>query len=448
MNSRPTIVVLIHDGFYSCGTGAARSNRAFLEVLTAQLHPDVRLIVMPIHLIPASTEYNPAWHKELESLVHQAGGNVIPVDNGTGGQVRFGGLEAFENACAKGAETINQKILPVSGPLLIIAFDCPFYGLARHLDPRARSEVVIVARSTAALHVPDDRARISWELAGLHHAVKAGGRIAAISGHMRTHLADSYQIPDRALLDLPNGLPPSDWRHIPPPDARLLPSRAQRGFILSMGRAVPYKAFDDLLDALSLLARQSVAVPHTVLAAVTEDHQLSPYQAHLAQRIATESLDATLLTHFAPDLRSLLAHPALDAVVVPSRVEPFGRIPLEAFVAGAPVVATAAGGLAELVTDQTGYRARPGDPASLAAAISRALAADPAERARLRAAGRHLASTRYDYPRTMRGFLNHAAPWAITPAGPSVASPISRAQDDPSARNSMGCWASRPRPLN
>ena len=81
------------------------------------------------------------------------------------------------------------------------------------------------------------------------------------------------------------------------------------------------------------------------------------------------------------------------------RAEPFGRIPLEAFAAGAgPVVATTAGGLAELVIDGlTGYTAQPGDPASLAAAISRALACDPAGRARLRAASRRLAATRYDY---------------------------------------------------
>jgi glycosyltransferase involved in cell wall biosynthesis len=157
-------------------------------------------------------------------------------------------------------------------------------------------------------------------------------------------------------------------------------------------------------------------MPHTLLAAVTDDPQPSPYQRHLAARIATEQLDATLLTRFAPGLRSLLIHPALVAVVVPSRVEPFGRIPLEAFIAGAaPVVATTAGGLAELVTDnRTGYTAIPNNPPSLAAAIRLALIADPAERARLRATGRRLAATRYNHEQTVRAFLQDIAPWAIT----------------------------------
>jgi glycosyltransferase involved in cell wall biosynthesis len=164
-------------------------------------------------------------------------------------------------------------------------------------------------------------------------------------------------------------------------------------------------------------------VPHTLLAAVTDDLTPNTYQEHLARRITAEKLNVTLLTRFDTRLRSLLVHPALAAVVVPSRTEPFGRIPLEAFVAGAaPVVSTTAGGLVELVTDQTGYPARPGDPASLADALAGALAADTADRARLRAAGRRLSATCYNYDKTVRRFMDHIAPWAVISAsGPGTA---------------------------
>jgi glycosyltransferase involved in cell wall biosynthesis len=112
----------------------------------------------------------------------------------------------------------------------------------------------------------------------------------------------------------------------------------------------------------------------------------------------------------------LLSHPALAGVIVPSRTEPFGRIPLEAYAAGAsPVIATTAGGLAETVTEPlTGYTASPADPASLAAAISRALTANPAGHARMLAAGRHLTATRHDYHANVRAFLTRHAPWAIS----------------------------------
>ena len=119
-------------------------------------------------------------------------------------------------------------------------------------------------------------------------------------------------------------------------------------------------------------------VPHTILAAVTDGPPPSAYQRHLAHRIDAGHLDVTLHTTFSPGIRALLGHPALAGVIVPSRAEPFGRIPLEAYAAGAsPVIATTAGGLAETVTEPlTGYTASPADPASLAAAIGRALAAE------------------------------------------------------------------------
>lgn len=113
----------------------------------------------------------------------------------------------------------------------------------------------------------------------------------------------------------------------------------------------------------------------------------------------------------------LISHRALTAVVVPSRAEPFGRIPLEAFAVGAcPVIATTAGGLAELVTEsKTGYTGRPGDPRSLAVALRHALAATPADRAQMRAEARQLAATRYDYEKTVRSFLHNVAAWATAP---------------------------------
>ena len=412
--TRPTIAVLMHDGFYSCGTGAGRSNRAFLQSLIHHMQPSTRLAVLPIQLVPESSEYNPQWHQEMHDLVQRANGQVLPVDNGTAGQRRFGDLDAFQHACASAASMLNSHIVPSAGPLLTVALDCPFYGLAAELSPTARPSLVVVARSTAALHAPEDIARIRWERDGLHQLLSGGGRVAAISAHMRAHLTTDYGVPDTAVLGLPNGLTSDDWKHIAAPDTSLLPTAARSGFMLAMGRAVPYKGFDDLVDALALLKARGVQVPHTVLAAVTDDPVPSPYQQHLARQIRAQRLNATLVPRFDAGLRSLLVHPALAAVVVPSRSEPFGRIPLEAFLAGAaPVVATTAGGLAELVTDQTGIRARPADPASLADALTRALAASTTQRARLRAAGRHLATTRYNHDKTVRKFLGHVAPWAV-----------------------------------
>ena len=58
-----------------------------------------------------------------------------------------------------------------------------------------------------------------------------------------------------------------------------------------------------------------------------------------------------------------------DALVHAGTEETFGLVILEAMACGRPVVATRAGALPELVSDQTGLLARPGDPADLADAI-------------------------------------------------------------------------------
>ena len=67
-----------------------------------------------------------------------------------------------------------------------------------------------------------------------------------------------------------------------------------------------------------------------------------------------------------------------DAIVLPSRYEPFGIIALEAAATGIPHVTSTAGGLGEAVTDgETGWTFEPFDPGGLAAAVTDALD-DPA----------------------------------------------------------------------
>ncbi|MGH3122350.1 MAG: glycosyltransferase family 4 protein [Trebonia sp.] len=414
------VIVALHDGFYGWGTGAGRSNRAFLQVLAALLAPGVRLTVIPVRLVPASSEYDEPWHRESLAIVARAGGAVVPVDNGSAGMTRFGGLDCFRRASAAAA-CVTESILSGASRALAVAFDAPFYGLAPLLPVGQRARLVNVARATAALHAPADRERAEWERAGLLAAASAGGHVAATSRHMRQHLTSAYAIPGAAITDLVNGLTPAERTPGPKDTAGLLPPAARSGFLLSYGRAEPYKGFDDLLDALAILKADQVPVPHTVLGAVADGPPLTPYQDHLEHRITAERHDVTLLTTFSPAIRGLLADPRLTAVIVPSRAEPFGRIPLEAYAAGAsPVVATTAGGLAEIVTEgSTGYAAPPADPRSLAAAIRRALAATPAQRSGLLAAGRHLTAVRYDYQANIAAFLTGLAPWA-TAAGQST----------------------------
>ena len=95
------------------------------------------------------------------------------------------------------------------------------------------------------------------------------------------------------------------------------------------------------------------------------------------------------------ELQRLYARAAV--VACPSRREGFGVTCLEAMAHARPVVATAVGGLRDLVVDgETGLLVEPRDPRALRAAIERLLA-DPELRQRLGAAGRDRAREQFSW---------------------------------------------------
>src|SRR5580698_3846341 len=95
---------------------------------------------------------------------------------------------------------------------------------------------------------------------------------------------------------------------------------------------------------------------------------------------------AFLGMRYGADLARIYA--SLDVFVHTGPFETFGQTIQEASASGLPVIAPASGGPLDLVDDGgTGYLIPPGDPGALASAV-RALAADPALRARLGAAAR------------------------------------------------------------
>jgi starch synthase len=92
----------------------------------------------------------------------------------------------------------------------------------------------------------------------------------------------------------------------------------------------------------------------------------------------------------------LLSHATVFAC--PSLYEPLGIVNLEAMACGTAVVASAVGGIPEVVSDgETGLLVRPDDPGALAGALS-ALIADPARASALGRAGRERAVAEFGWP--------------------------------------------------
>lgn len=166
-----------------------------------------------------------------------------------------------------------------------------------------------------------------------------------------------------------------------------------------VGQISPWKGHADALEALARV-RASCGETHLVIAG-------SPKFVGKGRRYDNEAYQRDLLTRSGhPDLRGHVhflgetpdptpLYSAASALLVPSWAEPFGRVVIEAMACGCPVIATAAGGVPEIVTDGSdGLLVPPRNPPALSAAVL-ALLGDPALARRLGEQGRRTATTRF-----------------------------------------------------
>ncbi|MGH2957375.1 MAG: glycosyltransferase [Solirubrobacterales bacterium] len=133
-----------------------------------------------------------------------------------------------------------------------------------------------------------------------------------------------------------------------------------------VGRIVPIKRLDLLLEALAIVLDRGGAVR----LAVVGDGELRPELEGLARRLGvTQSVS---FLGYRRDLARIAA--ATDVAVLSSDNEGTPVSLIEAAAAARPAVATAVGGVPEVVTPQTGELVPGGDAVALAAGIERMVA--------------------------------------------------------------------------
>jgi spore coat protein SA len=172
------------------------------------------------------------------------------------------------------------------------------------------------------------------------------------------------------------------------------------GRILFVGRVTPIKGVHVLIKAFSgIRARFAQARLIIVGSSFFGEAVKTPYELELA-RLAEPLGDAVVFTGYVPQaaLRSLYA--ACDVLVVPSIwQEPFGLVVLEAMASGTCVVASAVGGLPEIIEHRrTGILIPAADVGALAGAVCELLA-DAGFRRRLEEAARAAIERRFTWSR-------------------------------------------------
>jgi len=156
------------------------------------------------------------------------------------------------------------------------------------------------------------------------------------------------------------------------------------------------KGVADFVDAAALVAREIPSARFVVAGDGSEAESLAARRTPaLADRLAFMGH----LDHVEP----LVA--ALDVLALPSLSEALGLVLLEAGALGVPVVATAIGGVPEVVDDGvTGILVSPGQPPALAEAVTQLLR-DPARARAMGAAGRARVEREFTLERTVTRHL-------------------------------------------
>jgi glycosyltransferase involved in cell wall biosynthesis len=209
-------------------------------------------------------------------------------------------------------------------------------------------------------------------------------RFVAISDAIRRVLLD-YGVPDARISVARSAVPPGPHAAFDRAGEKADLARA-----FSLDPSLPFfgnasalteqKGHDVLLRAARRLKDRGVRF-----------HGFIAGDGHLRDALERQRMDLGLehdvtLLGFIEEVPRLLS--AIDVLCVPSNFEGLGTILLDGAHAGACIVATAVGGIPEIVRhDATGLLSLVGDDAALAANLERALG-DPALRARLAAAAR------------------------------------------------------------
>jgi glycogen(starch) synthase len=194
--------------------------------------------------------------------------------------------------------------------------------------------------------------------------------VIVCSYYMRGHVADIFDIDERRITVIPNGIDPSELQPAGDLDAlRRKFAEPHEKLVLFIGRLVYEKGFQLALDALPSVVEQVENVRYLVAGSGTHEAELKAQ----AERLGL-SEHGVFLGWIGDDVLHSLYRIA-DLCVVPSIYEPFGLVALEAMASGCPCIVADTGGLREVVPvgERVGLRFNGGDAEHLGVMIERLL---------------------------------------------------------------------------
>jgi N-acetyl-alpha-D-glucosaminyl L-malate synthase BshA len=223
-------------------------------------------------------------------------------------------------------------------------------------------------------------------------SIQKSDGLTAVSAYLKGETQRHFQVPEGRIEVIPNFVDPEIYSRDRYPCRKDALAEPGERLVMHISNFRPVKRVTDVVRIFHEIQR---SVPARLV--FVGDGPDRTEAAHLAAELGIR--DRVVFLGKQDSVAELLA--CADLFLLPSASESFGLSALEAMSAGVPVVASAAGGLLEVVeNDVTGMLAPVGDVRAMAAAGTEILR-DPARWERMSQDARRLATERFGVDRVV-----------------------------------------------
>jgi len=195
--------------------------------------------------------------------------------------------------------------------------------------------------------------------------IESADRVIGVSKAMKEDVLKHFNIPEEKIEVIHNGIDLNKWHPTPLSDALKKEYGIKDDYILFVGRPTPQKGMEVLIDAADKIPVQ------IVFAAVGADTK--DYEEKMMKKVKSKK-NIVWIHKLLKEEEYVQLYSGARVFVCPSIYEPFGIITLEAMACKIPVVASAVGGILEVVVpEETGILVEPGNCGQIADAVNRLL---------------------------------------------------------------------------
>jgi glycogen(starch) synthase len=312
----------------------------------------------------------PSWPRDLDRFVawvEQMNGDMLAAGEALAEDVRYDLIHGHDWLVAQASATLAERLgVP--------------YVTTIHATEHGRHQGWVQDPPQSHIHSVE-----RW-------MARRADALIVCSYYMRGHVADIFDIDERRIAVIPNGIDPSELR--PAGDLQALRRKfaePHEKLVLFVGRLVYEKGFQLALDALPSVLEGVEDVRFLVAGSGTHETELKEQ----AERLGLSD-HGSFLGWIGDDVLHSLYRIA-DLCVVPSIYEPFGLVALEAMASGCPCIVADTGGLREVVPvgERVGLRFNGGDAEHLGVMIERLLVDGPLRERLVTEASEHV--LRFDW---------------------------------------------------